>query len=352
VPTGLLPVARIGDHLPVAEGDQGEVRMHINRGLLGWGVFLIVLGAVPLAVRGGYLDEATVRRAWELWPLILIGIGIGLMLQRTRLAAVGGLVVAITFGLLGGSLLATGISGPFSGCGIGVGTGSGTPFETRTGTFGSEAGVDLELNCGEVTVSPATGTGWSVSGSDADGDGPDLSASANRLRVLAPERSGMGFMRGGQRWQVTLPTDPLLDLDLSVNAGSARVDLAGAHVADASVSVNAGDIRMDLSGTQGLGSLSASVNAGSLGLSLPAASVTGSVSSNLGSIELCVPSGVGLRFRGADNALSSNNFGDRGLSESDGTWTSSDFASATVRIDLSASASLGSITLNPENGCD
>ena len=326
--------------------------MRIDRGLLGWGVFLIVLGAVPLAVRGGYLDEATVRRAWELWPLILIGIGLGLMLQRTKLAAVGGLVVAITFGLLGGSLLATGMSGPFSGCGIGVGSGAGTPFETRTGTFGADARVDLDLSCGEVTVSPASGSGWTLAGSDEDGEGPDVSVSADRLRVQSPERSGMGFLRGGQRWQVTLPEDPLLELDLSVNAGSARLDLGGAHVSDANVSVNAGDARLDLSGTQGLERLNASVNAGAAGLTLPAASLTGSVSANLGAIELCVPSGVGLRFRGADDALSSNNFGDRGLSERDGTWTSADFASAAIRIDLSASASLGSITLNPENGCD
>ncbi|OGO59000.1 MAG: hypothetical protein A2V85_01120 [Chloroflexi bacterium RBG_16_72_14] len=326
--------------------------MRIDRGLLGWGGFLIVLGAVPLAVRGGYLDEAVVRRAWDLWPLILIGIGLGLMLQRTKLAALGGLVVAITFGLLGGSLLATGISGPFSGCGIGVGSGAGTPFETRTGTFGAEARVDLDLSCGEVQVSSAAGSGWSVAGTDADGEGPDVSVSGDRLRVRAPERSGIQFMRGGQRWQVTLPEDPLLELDLSVNAGSARLDLGVAHVSDANVSVNAGDARLDLSGTQGLGSLNASVNAGAAGLTLPAESLTGSVSANLGSIELCVPSGVGLRFRGVDDALSSNNFTARGLSESDGTWTSADFASATIRMDLSTSASLGSITLNPENGCD
>jgi len=124
--------------------------MRIHRGLLGWGVFLIVLGAVPLLVRGGYLDEATVRRAWQLWPLVLIGIGLGLMLQRTRLAAVGGLVVAITFGLLGGSLLVTGPGGGFTTCGFGTGSGSGTAFETRSGTFGPAASVGLDLDCGEV----------------------------------------------------------------------------------------------------------------------------------------------------------------------------------------------------------
>ena len=94
------------------------------------------------------------------------------------------------------------------------------------------------------------------------------------------------------------------------------------------------------------------MNAGSISLTLPAASITGSLSANAGSIELCVPDGVGMRFTGTDNPLGSNNFGDRGLLQSGGTWTSPGYASADFRIDMSADATAGSITLNPESGCD
>ncbi|HEY6571184.1 MAG TPA: DUF5668 domain-containing protein, partial [Candidatus Limnocylindrales bacterium] len=72
--------------------------MHINRGMLGWGVFLIVAGSVPLLVQAGAVDPEVIRRVWQLWPLILIGIGLGLILQRTRAAVVGGLIVAVTCG--------------------------------------------------------------------------------------------------------------------------------------------------------------------------------------------------------------------------------------------------------------
>lgn len=326
--------------------------MRIDRGLLRWGVFLIVLGAVPLAVRGGYLDADTVRRAWELWPLVLIGIGLGLMLQRTRAAVVGGLVVAITFGLMGGALLAVGINGSFGGCGFGVGSGDGTPFATRTGTFGTTANVELDLNCGELAVTPGSGSGWSLAGSGTTADGPDVTIAADRLRVRTTERTGFDVNRAGQRWQITLPSDPSLNLNVSVNAGSAKVDLAGAHVPTVSASVNAGDIRLDLSRAAAVGTLDASANAGSLTVSLPAASLTGSVSANAGSVQLCVPDGVGLRLRDSDSALSSNNFGDRGLTRNGQTWTSAGYGTSTVKIDLSTSANLGSITLNPEAGCD
>ena len=77
----------------------------------GWGVFLILAGAVPLGVRAGYLDADQVGRLWSLWPLILIGIGVGLILRRTRLAFLGGLIVAATFGLMVGGLLSVGSTG-------------------------------------------------------------------------------------------------------------------------------------------------------------------------------------------------------------------------------------------------
>lgn len=326
--------------------------MRIDRGLLGWGVFLITLGTVPLAVRANLVDADTVRRAWELWPLILVGIGLGLVLQRTGAAVVGGLVVALTFGLIGGSLLAVGVGGGITGCGIGIGSEEGTAFTTQSGSLGGNPSVSLDLNCGELTLATGPGSAWTVAGRDERGDGPEITSSADQLRIRSRDQTGIILGTQGERWQVTLPADPATRLDVSVNAGSGTLNLAGAHVPRVSLSVNAGDIRADLSEAADVAQLDASANAGSLHLILPAASITGSVSANVGSVELCVPSGVALRFRGSDDPMSSNNFGVRGLVKSGGTWTSPGFDAATVRIDLAASANLGSITLNPEAGCD
>src|SRR6476469_6062668 len=105
--------------------------MHIRRGYLGWGVFLILAGAVPLALRSGYLSEDQVGRMWTLWPLILVGIGVGLTLSRTRFDFLGGVIVAATFALMVGGLLSSGL-GTFStgACGEADGT---TAFPPQTG---------------------------------------------------------------------------------------------------------------------------------------------------------------------------------------------------------------------------
>jgi hypothetical protein len=332
--------------------------MHLNRGLLGWGVFFIVLGAVPIAVRTGAIPAELVRRAWDLWPLILIGIGLGLVLERTRLAIVGGLVVSITFGVMGGALIATGTGwaqgGGITSCGLGGGNGA-QPFETRSGTFDASANVSLILNCGDVRVTAADGSGWSVAGTSDKGRSPDISASGSLLRVRTPEGGTTPFVDASSRWQVVLPRAGELNLDLALNAGSSRVDLAGATLGRVNASVNAGDAKLNLGSTNRLTRIDGSVNAGSLSVTLPspAANISGSFSANAGSLELCVAPGTPLRIKAGDDPLASNNFQRRGLVRNGNAWTSPAWNEVGApSIDLDVSANLGSITLDPENGCD
>ena len=322
--------------------------MRIDRGFLGWGVFLILLGAVPLAVRQGAISEGVVRDAWQLWPLILVGIGLGLVLRRTGAEFLGGLVVAGTFGLMLGSVLAVGVGGAIGGCG--VGGGQGEAFARQAGTLGPDADVVLAMNCGEFTVRTASGSDWSLEGTSENGAVPDITADSGRLRIEGRQDRSF-FVGAPDAWTVTLPTATRSRLSVTLNAGSGTLALDGLPVPSASVTVNAGEVTLDLSQVSEAGSLTASVNAGSLSLLLPSQSMTGSLSANAGSVEMCVPSGVGLRVRTSDSPLGSYNFGDQGLTRSGNTWESPGYASAGARIDLSASANAGSITLNPEGGC-
>jgi hypothetical protein len=111
---------------------------------------------------------------------------------------------------------------------------------------------------------------------------------------------------------------------------------------------------VDLSATSGTQSLDGSVNAGSLSISLPQSSnpISGSFSANAGSLRICTPPNVPLRIQMGDEPLGSNNFAQRGLTRSGDTWTRGVVGVGGGLIDLSLSASLGTITLDPEDGCE
>ncbi len=329
--------------------------MRVNRGLLGWGAFFVALGVVPLAVQGGVLDAGTARRSLELWPLLLIGVGLGLALRHTVLDVFGGVVVAVTFGLMAGGLVAAGI-GPGSSlalCGIGNTPASPSSVPGLSGSLASGASVDVSVTCGELTVSGAPGGGWAVAWPSGDSTPAVEASSSDRLRLRMGDQHGFGVGNLASKWLLTLPADPNLSLSLSVNAGSSRLALGAMHVTSFATSVNAADAHVDLTGALGTTSVTGSVNAGSLTVALPSPSGTlsGSLSANAGTVRVCAPAGVPLRIRVDDHPLGTTNLAARGLVQNGNIWTRGPWATASARIDLNVSANLGTVTLDPEDGC-
>lgn len=326
--------------------------VRINRGFLGWGIFFLLVGAVPLAVRAGLVRDDQVGTIGNLWPLILIGIGFGILLARTRLAVVGGLLVAATFGLLVGGALSGGIDGFAGGaCGSGSGT---TAFPTRDGRFESTtASVKLEFSCGNMTVSSEPGETWRIAGEDGDGTGPSINADGDSLSVGTDnrDRGPFGVLSDRESWRVTLPSVVGLELRLELNAGSSTVDLAGASVETVDLNLNAGSAVLDLGSVEVLGQLDVELNAGSVDLTLPNQSVLGSIEVNAGSVNLCTPPGTALRFNTEGSNLSSFDFEDQGLVKNDSIWQTPGFENAAGRIELDTRTNAGSFSLNPEDGC-
>ena len=327
--------------------------MHIRRGYLGWGVFLILTGAVPLAVRSGYLTDEQISRLWTLWPLILVGIGVGLILSRTRFDFVGGLIVAATFGLMVGGLLSSGIGTLSTGaCGQDAGT---SAFPTRDGIFSTTGGsVDVQVDCGNVTLGAISGNGWRVEGQDADGAGPDIESSESTLRVRPRDDDGQPFWALGKRdtWQISVPQAVPVDVDLTLNAGQATVDLSGALVGTLALQLNAGAATVDLASAEAVRGIDIQLNAGALGVTLPGVSTTGSIHANAGSVRLCAQPGVALKLHTGESIVASYDYADHGLVQDGSTWTTPGFDTAAQKIELQTEANAGSFVLDPEDGCD
>jgi hypothetical protein len=323
--------------------------VHVRRGFLNWGVFLVCLGAVPLALQLNVIDRATAADLIRLWPLILVGIGIGLVLRFSRADALGGLLVAATLGLLGGVLLAGGVSAGVAACTGGEATGE---TQARNGTAGPNVELNVELTCGDMTVDLAPGGGWLVE-VRAGSETPTIDASGTALRLRSATVEGFPWgVDERESWRVVLPTEASLSAGITVSAGTLRATLGNGDLRDLSATFNAADATLDLASESPRGalSLSGTLNASSVGLSLPAGSVNASFTLNASSLNVCAAPGTGLRIT-YDDTLSSNNFTSAGLVQSGKTWQSANYSSAETRAELHVSANVSSITLNPTGGC-
>ena len=323
--------------------------MRADRNLIGWGVFFLVFGGVLLAVRQGWISAAVAERAWQLWPVLLVAAGLSLLLAGRPGAWLGGLVAAACFGLIAGGLVSSGSGLPFVGCGASE---AGVPFERQSGQLSSTAEVSVSFRCGDLAVQAAPGTTWEVDGESADGEPPAIAPAADGLKIEAVSSSGIfGFAGKRERWNVTLPSDPTLDLDVTLNAGEGRLTLAEAHLGATEVTVNAGSLRLDLRDVAATRRLDGTVNAGSAVVWLPDLPLEGDLTVNAGSLSICAPDEIGLRLITGSNPISSNDFGEGGLVRTEDAWETPDFATAPIRIVLEVSANAGSLSLNPLPAC-
>ena len=324
--------------------------MRIDRRLLGWGIFFILLGGIPLAVKLGVLDARAIGDWALLWPVLLIGWGLGLFLRGTRLALVGGAVSAVTFGIMGGGALATGFGGvPIaSGC---ARDDAAMAFAARSGALGAEAQVGLEFTCGSLDIATGAGSSWTVAGSDRGGVGPTIDANAAHVSIRSQASEDVLGATARTVWNITLPRSPALSLDLTLTAGTGTVDMSGATVSKLSVTINAGKLDIALTRAERVGDVGVTVNAGDASIRLPGGDRSIDATINAGALEVCLPTGTAVRVEWA-GALGANNFDGNGLvAGDDETWATAGFIAGQPHVELQVSANAGSFELNFGGSC-
>ena len=155
--------------------------MHINRGLVFWGVALITAGTVALAIQAGLIPADAARQAWRLWPLLLVGIGLAVIASRTPFSMVATLLAGVVAGVPDGLSL---------GCG-----GEPTESVNAEGSFATDGEVELDISCGELRVTTQAGTAWGVLARHGADEEPQVTSDADSFRVSA---EGGGFI--GSFW--------------------------------------------------------------------------------------------------------------------------------------------------------
>lgn len=309
--------------------------MQVDRSRFGWGLFLVILGLVPLAVAANVVDGSAVRQAWQLWPLVLIGLGVGLLIGRTRGALVSTLIVSISLGLAAGGLLAGAGGGVLArgACSPG-GTGGAAP----TGTLTSGTTVTIEGGCGDLYVNAQAGSAWQASGDGASDLKVETGPQSIRIRP-----GGDLLSRDGGSLTVALPTDPHLALRLKSGLGDLSVALPGAHLNGLQADVSFGSGVLDLTGATLTGTLDGSFSFGSGTVVLAGGAYSGTISSSFGSLAVCAPPGVAVHVT-AHSGVGSVAVGEGFEAVGDG-WQTADYATATQRADLHLSTSFGSLSI-------
>ena len=318
--------------------------MRVNRRLLYWGVFFAAIGGVLVAVDVRAVDTTTVADALRFWPLAVVAIGLAVVLRRTTFSLPSGMLAAAVPGLVlgGGFALAPRIA---------VDCGAGSPpstVATQQGVFTSPARISVTTGCGSIVVNTAPGSGWHFQTSDATNGTPIVDATPGSLSIEAGGPDWHGFDTLHHVWSLTVPTDPIDNLSLVVNAGRGTLDLAGAQIGHLDLRTNAAETTVDLSSAS-VASITGTVNLGLLSVHLPATSdVTGSMDVNAGALQVCVPDGLGVRVHhtGTFGGISVN-----GLQQTDKDWQSPDFATAAHHADLNVKVNIGSVEIDPIGGC-
>jgi hypothetical protein len=321
----------------------------VNRSRLDWGVFCIVLGGVLLLVNVGLIDRASVNQLAFLWPVVLIALGCGLLLRYSRVQLAGGLIVAITLGLVVGSVIAGGASaGAQIGC---SGNGAGSKAVTTSGSFGASASVDAQLSCVDLTLDSQPGSGWSVSAGSDSVRQPTIEPSADRLRLRSePER----FFGPGPRlpWHISVPQSMPVGLQLELNVATGDVKPGPANLSSLNFTLNASDFDFDLHDATALGSFGGTLNAASSTLILPTgvSALSGGITLNASSLTLCVAPSTNVQIE-LSETLSSNNFAAAGLVKSGNQWVTSDTGSAGPALTMHMSTNVSSVTLDRSGEC-
>jgi hypothetical protein len=321
--------------------------VRIRRGLLFWGLFFVALGAVPLLIRAGVVDETIVSQAWRLWPLALIAVGVAILVGRSRAALATTVILALVLGALAGAALAAGDDW------LGVATGCSGRDEEPSSTFDADgvipagAVVDLRFSCGRMDVATAIGDAWTLT-ARYDGDEPDVDVDDEGIDISTPDGGPFGGNRR-HTWDLELPTEVPFSLDAEINGASGSFDLIGTQLTAFDLQTNAGDVTVALSGAD-VDRLDIQTNAGRIGLLLGDADLRGALEVNAGAIEVCVPDGAGLHFDTADSVALGNNFDERGLTQAGDVWTrQAEGGAGTIELEIDGNAA--SVTLDPQGGC-
>lgn len=330
-------------------------------------IVLIALGAYFLLRNMGVISGLNWIAALQLWPLLLIFIGVNIIVRQaprplgTLLSALVGLLAVAVFGyvLLFGEdhpqLARLGVTGR-------------SDYQTEAIEFAADglnsAVIDIDFGAlGGRVAALADGASLIEGTVSYIGDltfATDVAG--DRATVTLSERNGgfwwfnpgnWGDATGGSRWEIGLNPDVLLDLRLDSGSGAVTLDLSGLMINDLYLDSGSGAVELLL--PAGTYSVEQDAGSGSTRMTLPGeGQVTVDINGGSGSITLYLPASMVARIE-VNGGSGSFRPDDRftlvsGDADDDGVWETPGYNSTGDRVDLSLDIGSGSVRIEQLQG--
>lgn len=303
------------------------------------GLFLIAIGVIFFLLNYGILSWGFWFHVGELWPLILILAGIGLMFSRRiplSFVLLMFLLCMVGYSLVvGDKPIPWHMTIPYSS-----GMTETKPVNVPLPSDVKKAQVNLELGGSQVQVQaldPGNSERQLITGnyqgksenSDQGSDGSGLSThqSGDTLAVTLSSASFGKKMNKGNRNNIELNLSTKVHYDLDVTAGAinGKMDLSQLSVDNLNISTGASNFELQFGDTE--------------------ITTQGKIDSGASKLRLVVPENVGLRIR-LNGVATNTNFMGSGLFLEDKNWVSPNYAAAKTKIDLEISTAAGEVQLD------
>src|SRR2546430_12727041 len=235
-----------------------------------WPAILILGGIVALLVNTGQISVDRIYQLVNLWPVVLVVVGLDLIIRRTVHGLAGDVAAAL--------IVLIAVVGAAADVTVGP-----NPSATRTLDVAPPAGdlteATLEIDAGAstVTVSGSTEVGSDLYRAHLEYTGPtptvNHDGSRGTVRINQPSNN-FGILQPRQ-FKADVQLNPGVAWAIRLNSGATTTTINVAHVHITSVTLNSGAGRDDITLGPASGLVPVEINGGALTVHLPPPGGTG-----------------------------------------------------------------------------
>jgi hypothetical protein len=224
-----------------------------------WPAILILVGVFALLVNANLLSADRLYRLFDLWPLILVVIGLELIVRRAFSGPTAELAATL--------IVVLAVAGSIAYVAVGPALPGGTQTLDAHDTVGELTAATLNVDAGAATI---TVTGSSSLGGDLykahitySGNKPDVSLDRSSGDLTISQNGNFGFLQN-RRLILDLQISSSVPWTIIVNSGAATDTFNLGTVNVASIELNTGASREDITLGPPKGQVPVTINGGAL----------------------------------------------------------------------------------------